>query len=132
MMAMWTETDARDILPSIRVPTLVVHRSGDMQFRVSHGRYLAEHIPGAKFVEFPGNDHFFVGEDLEVLGGEIEEFVIGRRSAGAADRVLSRVMFTDIVDSTSAASAMDDRAWRQILERHDEMARRKLQRHARV
>jgi class 3 adenylate cyclase len=129
MMAMWTETDVRDILPSIRVPTLVVHRTGDMQFRVSHGRYLAEHIPGAKFVEFPGNDHFFVGEDLEVLVGEIEEFVIGRRSAVAADRVLSTVMFTDIVDSTSAASAMGDRAWRGILDRHDEMVGRQLERY---
>jgi class 3 adenylate cyclase len=129
MMTMWTETDVRDILPTIRVPTLVVHRTGDTQFRVGHGHYLAEHIPGAKFLEFPGDDHFFVGEDLDLVGDEIEEFVTGRRSVVAADRVLATVMFTDIVDSTATASAMGDRAWRQLLDRHDETVGRQLERY---
>lgn len=128
MMTMWTETDVRDILPTIRVPTLIVHRIGDMQFRLGHGRYLAEHIPGAKLLEFAGDDHFFVGDDLDVLVGEIEEFATGRRSAVDADRVLATVMFTDIVDSTAAASAMGDRAWRQLLDRHDEVVGRQLER----
>jgi class 3 adenylate cyclase len=129
MMAMWTESDVRDILPTIRVPTLIFHRTGDTQFRVGHGRYLAEHIPGAKFLEFPGDDHFFVGDDLDLIVGEIEEFATGRRSTVVADRVLATVMFTDIVDSTSAASAMGDHAWRQLLDRHDEMVGRQVERY---
>ena len=129
MMAMWTDTDVRDILPSIRVPTLIAHRTGDTQFRVGHGRYLAEHIKDARLLEFPGDDHFFVGHDLEELAGEIEEFVTGSRSAVAADRVLATVMFTDIVDSTTAAAAMGDRAWRGLLDRHDEAVRRQVERY---
>jgi class 3 adenylate cyclase len=128
MMTMWTETDVRDILSTIRVPTLIAHRTGETQFRVGHGRYLAKHIAGAKLLEFPGDDHFFVGDDLDDLAGEVEEFVTGRRGAVTADRVLATVMFTDIVDSTAAASAMGDHAWRQLLDRHDETVERQLQR----
>jgi class 3 adenylate cyclase len=128
LVAMWTGTDVRDILPSIRVPTLVIHRTGDVQFRVGHGRYLAERIPGARYVEFPGSDHFWVGEDLELIAGEIEEFVTGARSGPASDRVLATVLFTDIVDSTATASAIGDRAWRELLDRHDQIVRRHLDR----
>jgi class 3 adenylate cyclase len=129
LMAMWTETDVRDILPSIRVPTLVIHRVDDFQFRVGHGRFLAEHIPGAKYIEYPGSDHFWVGDDLEELAGEVEEFVTGKRSAVAGDRVLSTVMFTDIVGSTAKASEIGDNAWRELLDRHDEAVRRQIDRY---
>lgn len=129
LMKMWTETDVRDILPSIRVPTLVLHRTDDMQFRVGHGRYLAEHIPGAKYLESPGSDHVWVGEDLEVFPGEIEEFVTGKRGVVISDRVLATVMFTDIVDSTIRASEIGDRAWRDLLDRHDDAVRRQLARY---
>jgi class 3 adenylate cyclase len=129
MMAMWTQTDVRDILPSVRVPTLVIHRVDDAQFRVGHGRYLAEHIPGARYIEFPGSDHFWVGDDLEELAGEVEEFVTGKRSAVTGDRVLATVMFTDIVNSTAKASEIGDRAWRQLLDRHDAAVRRQIERY---
>jgi class 3 adenylate cyclase len=129
LMAMWTETDVRDILSSIRVPTLVIQRTDDVQFRAGHGRYLAENIPGAKYVEFPGSDHFWVGEDLDLIPGEIEEFVTGRRSEVAADRVLATVMFTDIVDSTAKASEIGDHSWRRLLDRHDDIVGRQLDRH---
>jgi class 3 adenylate cyclase len=128
-MAMWTETDARHILPSIRVPTLVIHHSDGAQFRVGHGRYLAEHVPGAKYVEVPGNAAFWAGDDVELIGGEIEEFVTGKRGAVSADRVLATVMFTDIVDSTATAAAMGDHAWRGVLDRHDDVIRRQLERY---
>jgi pimeloyl-ACP methyl ester carboxylesterase len=129
LWAMWTSTDVRDILPSIRAPTLVLHRTGDPLFRVGHGRYLAEHIPGAMFVELPGEDHFWVGEAVEMIAGEIEEFITGKRTAVAADRVLATVMFTDIVDSTAKASEIGDRSWRQLLDRHDYAVRRQIERY---
>ncbi|MGB2941040.1 MAG: adenylate/guanylate cyclase domain-containing protein [Candidatus Dormiibacterota bacterium] len=126
---MWGGTDVRDILSSIRVPTLVIHRTGDQVFRVGHGRYLAENIPGAQYVEFPGIDHFWVGEAVELIGGEIEEFVTGKRTAVAADRVLATVLFTDIVGSTAKASEIGDHAWRELLDRHDDGVRRQLERY---
>ena len=129
LMAMWTETDVRDILPLIRVPTLVIQRTDDVQFRVGHGRYLAEKIPGAKYVEFPGSDHFWVGDDLDSIPGEIEEFVTGRRSQVAADRFLATVMFTDIVDSTARASEIGDHSWRRLLDRHDDIVGHQLERY---
>lgn len=129
LMAMWTETDVRDVLPSVRVPTLIMNKTGDDQFRVGHGRYLAEKIPGAKYLEFPGADHLWMGEDLETLSGEVEEFVTGRRSIPASDRVLATVMFTDVVDSTLRASEIGDRAWTDLLDRHDETIRRHLSRY---
>ncbi|MGH2829927.1 MAG: alpha/beta fold hydrolase, partial [Actinomycetota bacterium] len=119
LLKMWTETDVRDVLPSIKVPTLVVQREHDVQFRVGHGRYLADHIPDATYVELPGKDHFWVGEDLDLIPNTIEEFVTGRPRMVAPDRVLATVLFTDIVDSTAAAAAMGDRAWRATLDRHD-------------
>ncbi|HEV3233769.1 MAG TPA: adenylate/guanylate cyclase domain-containing protein [Candidatus Dormibacteraeota bacterium] len=128
-MSMWLATDVRAALPSISVPTLVVHRVGDSIFRVGHGRYLAEHVRGAKYLEYPGIDHFFVGSDLEVFAGDVEEFVTGKRSAVAADRVLATVMFTDIVDSTAKASEIGDSAWRRLLDRHDDAVRRQIERY---
>jgi class 3 adenylate cyclase/pimeloyl-ACP methyl ester carboxylesterase len=129
LLMMWTQTDVRDVLSSIKVPTLVMHREHDPQFRVGHGRYLADHIPDATYVELPGKDHFWVGEDLDLIPNTIEEFVTGRPRMMNSDRVLATVLFTDIVDSTGAAAAMGDRAWRATLDRHDATVRRQLERY---
>ncbi|MFY9614521.1 MAG: adenylate/guanylate cyclase domain-containing protein [Candidatus Dormiibacterota bacterium] len=129
MLDMWLDTDVRDILPAVRCPTLVLHQSGDAQFRVDHGRYLAANIAGAKYVELPGRDHIPQGEDLAQFAGEVEQFITGRRSEAAADRVLATVMFTDIVGSTAKATAVGDRAWRDLLDRHDETVRQQLERY---
>lgn len=119
LMKMWTETDVRAILPSITVPTLVLHREEDLQFRIGHGRYLAEHIPGAKLVELPGKDHLAREHELDAMVGEIEEFVTGARHPEPTDRVLATVLFTDIVQSTLKVSEPGDRRWRELLDRHD-------------
>jgi class 3 adenylate cyclase/alpha-beta hydrolase superfamily lysophospholipase len=111
--------DVRDILPAIRVPTLVLHRSGDRAVEVEQGRYLAEHIPGAKFVELSGDDHLWWVGDSESIVNEIEEFLTGERHTVEQDRVLVTVLFTDIVDSTRRAAEMGDRRWRDLLESHN-------------
>jgi serine/threonine protein kinase/DNA-binding winged helix-turn-helix (wHTH) protein/class 3 adenylate cyclase/alpha-beta hydrolase superfamily lysophospholipase len=115
------EIDVRPILASIRVPTLVIHRTGDMCLRVEEGRYLAEQIPGAKFIELPGNDHLpFVG-DQETLLDEIEEFLTGVRHATEADRVLATVLITRAVGSAANISRFDDPRWREQLARHQSL-----------
>jgi class 3 adenylate cyclase len=126
-------TDARHILPTIRVPALVLHRVGDPRITVDAGRYLAAHIPGAKYLELPGIDHNFLlaGErDMaDRVADEIEEFLTGSRGSDVEiDRVLSTVMFTDIVDSTKRAAEVGDRQWRTLLDRHDEAVRQQLTR----
>jgi pimeloyl-ACP methyl ester carboxylesterase len=123
------ERDVRGVLPAIRVPTLVLHRSGNRFIDVRQGRYLAEHIAGAKLVELPGEDHLFHAGDSEALVAEVEEFLTGERPAPDADRVLATVLFTDIVGSTEKAAALGDRAWRALLEQHHEIARREVERH---
>jgi class 3 adenylate cyclase len=123
-----TRVDLRDRLPSIAAPTLVLHRVDDQFLRVEHGRFLADHIPNATFVELPGNDHVaFAGETDELLGS-IEEFVTGSRGVGNAERVLATILFSDIVDSTKRAAATGDRRWRDLLDNHDRMARRAVER----
>jgi pimeloyl-ACP methyl ester carboxylesterase len=94
------DVDVRPILSAISVPTMIMHRSGDKLFRIEQGRYLAEHIAGAKFVELPGDDHLPEFGDSDAVLGEIEEFLTGARGAAASDRVLATVLFTDIVQST--------------------------------
>jgi hypothetical protein len=96
------EVDVRHVLATIRVPTLVLHRCGDVAVSIDQGRYLADHIPGAKFGELPGSDHIPMFGDADRLVDEVEEFLTGSRSAAEPDRVLATVMFTDIVDSSSA------------------------------
>jgi class 3 adenylate cyclase len=129
MLTSELQRDLRSVLPAIRMPTLVLHRVGDRFIRVGHGRYLAEHIPGARYVELPGSDHLpYVGETEGMLG-EIEEFLTGTRPAPEVDRVLATVLFTDIVGSTERAAAVGDRAWRAMLESHHEFARQELERH---
>jgi class 3 adenylate cyclase len=120
------EIDARHVLHSIRVPTLVLHRFGDRAIPVEQGRYLAEHIPGAKYVELPGDDHSPWAGDVDGLVGEIEEFFTGVRHRPEPDRVLATVLFTDIVDSTQQAVELGDRQWRDLLERHQAVIRAHL------
>ena len=128
LMTMNAETDVRDVLPSIQVPTLVLHRSDDIPIRVDHGRYLRDHIAGARFVELPGNDHFFWVGDTSAIVAEVEEFLTGRRSAHHTDRVLATVLFTDIVGSTEHAARLGDSAWRLFLDRHDQVTKHEVDR----
>ncbi len=116
--------DVRPALPAIHVPTLVLARDGDISFSVEETRWLAEQIRGARFVSFPGEDHFFwVGNQDELLD-EIERLVGEVRSEEAdLDRVLATIMFTDIVDSTATAAALGDKAWRDLVERHHGLVR---------
>ena len=122
-------TDVRAVLPTIQVPTLVMHRTGDQFSVIEQGRYFAEHIPGAKFVELPGEDHAGWEGDAGPGNDEIEEFITGHRPVHEPDRVLATVLFTDIVGSTERARELGDRKWRELLDRHDEMARAELERH---
>jgi len=120
--------DVRQVLPAIRVPTLVLHRRDDRFVAIEHGRYLATHIPGARLVELAGCDHLFFAGDTAGLLGEIAEFVTGVRAVVDVDRVLATVLFTDIVDSTTRAARVGDRAWRDVLDRHDALVRRQVER----
>jgi pimeloyl-ACP methyl ester carboxylesterase len=128
MMKMVVEVDVRSVLPTIAVPTLVVHRRDDGVMPVAHARYLAEHIRGARLVEVPGRDYLYnVGDGTPVLD-EIQEFLTGVREQAVPDRVLLTVLFTDIGDSTRLASELGDRAWRDVLESHHAAVRRQLER----
>jgi class 3 adenylate cyclase len=123
------EFDVRDVLPSIRVPTLVMHRTGDSFIKVEHSRYIASKIPGARYVELEGDENMFSVGDWEALIGELEEFLTGTRHEREPDRMLATVLFTDICDSTRHAAEMGDRGWRFLLERHDTLFRQALERH---
>lgn len=121
-------TDVRQVLPLIRVPTLVIHREKDQVVPVENGRYLAEKIPGAKYVELPGEDHIpFLG-DWESVADEIEEFLTGQRRERGADRVLATILFTDIVGSSTKAVELGDHKWKEMLDAHDEILRTELAR----
>ncbi len=121
--------DVRHVLGSIRVPTLLLHRTHDSGIDVGHSRYLAEHIPGARLVELEGVDTLpFLGDSAAVIG-EVEEFLTGDRRPPEHDRVLATVLFTDIVGSTIRAAALGDEIWRDLLEEHDRIVRACLARH---
>ncbi|HEV8420840.1 MAG TPA: adenylate/guanylate cyclase domain-containing protein, partial [Actinomycetota bacterium] len=123
-----TQIDVRRVLSAVKVPALIMHRTGDRDASVEEGRYIAGHIPGARFVELPGADHLpWIGNQDAVLDG-IEEFLTGVRPIHEPDRVLATVLFTDIVGSTERAHALGDRAWRDLLERHHGIVRRELER----
>jgi len=99
------------------VPTLILHRAGDQPVRVGHARYLAERIAGARYIELAGNDHMpFVG-DTDAVIDEVRQFLTGKRTAPDADRILTTVLFADIVDSTQRATELGDREWKQLLSR---------------
>jgi class 3 adenylate cyclase len=125
------QIDVTSILPTVRVPTLVLHRQTDAQVTVAHGRNLAAQIPGAKYIEYPGRDHLFWTGDTEAVLGDIEEFITGHRDSTSTDleRVLSTVLFTDIVDSTRNAAQVGDLRWRQLLDNHDQLARQIVEKH---
>jgi class 3 adenylate cyclase len=123
------DLDVRDALPRIGVPTLVMHRSRDSAWDPRHSRYLAAHIPGARYVELDGVDSLpFVG-DSDAIVEEIEEFLTGGRGGGELARALLTVMFTDIVDATARAAELGDGRWRDLLARHDEEVRKELRRY---
>ena len=123
------EIDVRAVLPTIRVPTLVLHRDQDRVIPAGASRYLAERIPGARYVELPGDDHLpWVGNAEQVLG-EIEEFLTGIRPGPRPDRVLVSVLFTDIVGSTQRAAELGDAAWSDLLEAHHQHVRGQLRTH---
>ncbi len=122
------QIDVRHVLPAIRVPTLVMHRKGDRAIDVGASRYLASRIPGAKYVELPGDDHLMWVGDQDAILDEIEEFLTGVRPVPEPDRVLATVLFTDIVGSTDQAARLGDRRWRDLLEAHNTLVRRELSR----
>lgn len=128
MLRMNSQIDVTSILPAIRVPTLLLYRKDDVDVSVDEGRYIASRIADARLVELPGADHFFWAGDPEPLLAEIEEFVTGHRTAILPDRVLATVLFTDIVSSTEVASSLGDRAWTDLLERHNASVRDELKR----
>jgi class 3 adenylate cyclase len=120
--------DVRHVLPTVTASTLVLHRRGDRLFPVDGARYLAEHLPRARFVELPGADHlFWTGNQDEVLE-EIEEFLTGARANLDPDRVLATILFTDIAGATQRAAELGDREWRRLLDAHDVLVRRELER----
>jgi pimeloyl-ACP methyl ester carboxylesterase len=128
VMAALFEIDVRDILPTIRVPTLILHRTGDLIAPVEGARLMADRIPDARLVEFEGDDHVPFTGDFQPVLDEMEQFLTGTRQERPLDRILATVMFTDIVDSTRRAADVGDRRWRELLHRHDELTRRQLDR----
>jgi pimeloyl-ACP methyl ester carboxylesterase len=131
IMQLNAQIDVTPILPTVQVPTLVLHRASDIVVPVDLGRKLAKQLPGAKYVEYPEGDHAYWTGDTEPMLGEIEEFITGYRDHGAdeLERVLATVMFTDIVDSTRSAAAMGDQRWRRILDEHDQLAGQVIGKH---
>jgi class 3 adenylate cyclase len=128
-LRMIADIDVREALPQIRVPTLIVHRTGDRAVDVGASRYAASRIPGARLVELPDGDNLsFVG-DAEAVAAEIKEFLTGSRPPPVPDRVLATIVFTDIAGSTQRAAAVGDRRWRELLGRHDALARAQLERY---
>ena len=129
LLRMNSRIDVRDVMPSISVPTLILHRTGDRDVDIEEGRYIAKQIPGARFVELPGDEHVIPAGDVDRLADEIEEFLTGARPAPEPDRVLTTVLFTDIVGSTDRAASLGDREWSELLERHHALVRAELERH---
>jgi pimeloyl-ACP methyl ester carboxylesterase len=128
LLKMVFDIDLRNVLPSIQVPTLVLHRRGDQAAAFEGGRYLAEHIPNARFVELDGSDHWPWTEGADELADEIEEFLTGVRPAMEPDRILATVLFIDIVGSTDQAARLGDRRWRDVLENYYKLVERQLAR----
>ena len=129
IMRLNSQIDISDILPSIHVPTMVIHRKDDAAINIEGGRELARRIPGAHLIELPGSDHIpYVGDNANEILDLIVEFLTGSKSVPVLDRVLATVVFTDIVDSTVRADAAGDRKWRDMLQGHNEAVRKELSR----
>ena len=125
---MYRQVDVRSLLPAVSVPTLVLHRSEQALLPAGHARFLADHIPGAKLVELPGTDTLPFSGDIDALLDPIEEFLTGRHRAATIDRVLATVMFIDIVGSTKQLAELGDRRWSELLQNHDSMVKRQVDR----
>lgn len=128
IFSLYPALDIREVLPAIQAPTLVVHRRADRMINLAMGRYLADHIPGAKLVELDGTDHLFFTGDADAIVDEIQEFLTGVRPQPPVERVLATVLFTDIVGSTERAAELGDEAWLELLRSHDALVRRQLER----
>jgi class 3 adenylate cyclase len=128
LMRMNSEIDVRAVLPTIKVPTLVIHRAQDQMIDIRHSRYLAQHIPGARLVELPGDQALVFGPEGSDELEEIEEFLTGARPTAHSERILATVMFSDIVDSTTRAAEMGDRRWRDLLQSVETSVGRELMR----
>jgi pimeloyl-ACP methyl ester carboxylesterase len=129
LMRMNTQIDIRAVLPAIRVPTLMIHRTGDQDAQVEEGRWIATQIAGARFVELPGDDHLPWVGDTDGLLDVVEEFLTGAPAGSSTNRQLASLLFTDLVDSTGQLSRVGDRAWRDLLDRHYRDVRRQLARY---
>ncbi|HEX3936540.1 MAG TPA: adenylate/guanylate cyclase domain-containing protein [Xanthobacteraceae bacterium] len=116
IMKMNRDIDVRDILPTVRTPTLILHRIGDRVSEVGHARYMAEHIPGATLVELPGIDHAYWMDGGEAIADQVEQFLTGGRRVHDAERAVATVLFADVVGSTERAAKLGDKAWRGLLE----------------
>ena len=128
VLEMTLEIDVREILSAVRVPTLILHRTGDRRIDVGGGRYLAERIPDARYVELPGIDHLPWVGDVDAIVDEMEEFLTGTRHSAESTRVLATVLFTDMVESTSRAVQLGDARWRTLISDHDRLVRSELTR----
>ena len=126
VQAIYVQADVRPVLSLVQAPTLILHRRSNAMVRVGHGRYLAEHIPNARYVELEGADDLYWVGDTETMLDEIEEFLTGVRRGAGAERTLATILFTDIVSSTARAAEIGDKQWRDLLEQHDRLLRRQL------
>jgi len=128
VLEMTLEIDVRDILSAIRVPTLILHRTGDRRIDVGGSRFMAEHIAKARLIEFPGIDHLVWVGDSDAILDEVEEFLTGSRHSAEPSRVLATVLFTDMVESTNRAVQLGDTKWRALISDHDRLLRAELNR----
>jgi class 3 adenylate cyclase len=128
IMTMVIELDVRPVLPTILAPTLVIHRDEDHVVPAEHGRYLAEHIPSARYVEVPGQDHHYYFGDADRLNDEVQEFLTGVRPPEEPDRVLATLLFIDVVSSTQRTADIGDRRWHSVLDDLDALLHRQVER----
>jgi class 3 adenylate cyclase len=129
MARQWYEVDVRSVLPAITVPTLVFARSDQAIFSAHHSRYLAEHIAGAKYIEFPGTDLFYYTGNADQVLDAIEEFVTGLRPLPSPDRFLGTVVFVDVAGSTQLAAEIGDSRFRELIDGFHQLVRRQLDRY---
>jgi TAP-like protein len=126
LMQMGYQVDWAEFVPAVHVPTLVLHRAADLVVPASAGRELAQRLPEASYVELPGSDHLFWLGDQDALLAEVQSFLTGARPIDEPDRVLTTILFTDVVGSTELAARLGDRRWRELLDDHDQAVREQL------